>query len=108
MFGGALPELIAKRPEVPWSERDIRVTKFAGRAFLVVFAMTHLWASRYQMNEDGISYLDIGDAFFHGDWWAAVNLYWSPLYPLVLGGVRRALPVPMKLEYPLVHAAFCL
>ena len=32
------------------------------------------------MISDGVSYLDIGDAYFRGDWKAAVNAYWSPVY----------------------------
>ncbi len=56
------------------------------------------------MNPDGISYVDIGDAFFHGNWTAVLNPYWSPLYPVALGAARRIFSVPLKWEYPLIHA----
>jgi hypothetical protein len=81
----------------------MRFVKYAGRVFLVFFGAAHVWASDYMMNQDGTSYLDIGDAFFHGNWRAALNLHWSPLYALVLGAARRIFSVPMRWEYPLVH-----
>jgi hypothetical protein len=41
----------------------------------------HTWADRhYLVNADAMSYLDIADAYLRGDWHAAVNSYWSPLY----------------------------
>jgi hypothetical protein len=30
---------------------------------------------------DGISYLDIGDAYWRGDWHMAINAFWSPSIP---------------------------
>jgi len=40
------------------------------------------------MNPDGISYLEVGDAYLRGDWRAAVNGYWSPLYSLALATAK--------------------
>ena len=80
-----------------------RLARHLGRAFLVLFAAAHLWASDYWMGVDGISYLDIGDACFHGNWRAALNELWSPLYALVLGAARHIFSVPMIWEYPLIH-----
>lgn len=36
---------------------------------------------------DLVAYLDIGDAYWRGDFTGAINSYWSPLYSLILGGV---------------------
>jgi hypothetical protein len=36
---------------------------------------------------DLVSYLDIGDAYWRGDFQHAVNHYWSPMYSWILGGV---------------------
>jgi hypothetical protein len=65
----------------------------------------HAWvAARQQaMNEDGIAYLDMGDAFWRGDWGTAVSATWSPLYPWLLGLVMRVVQPPMRWEFPLVH-----
>jgi hypothetical protein len=47
---------------------------------------------RYQINPDGISYVDLVRLYAHGHLWTAVNAYWSPLYswlmaPLVAAGL---------------------
>ena len=61
------------------------------------------WISRQAMNTDGISYLDIADAIAHGHWAAAVNAYWSPLYPSLLALARMLLrPSPYN-EFAVVH-----
>jgi hypothetical protein len=74
---------------------------------LVVLSLggLHVWAAvvSHSMNEDGISYLDIGDAYFKGDWWAAVNSVWSPMYSWILGLVMRVAEPPMEWEFALVH-----
>ena len=55
------------------------------------------------MGEDGINYLDQGDAWMRGDWGMAVNGTWSPLYPLILGLVMRVARPSLTWEFPLVH-----
>ena len=47
-------------------------------ACALIVALIQLWAFRYQMGADGISYLDMADAFLRRDWGMAVNRYWSP------------------------------
>ena len=60
-------------------------------------------AARQSMNADGIAYLDMGDAFWRGDWPMAVNAVWSPLYGWVLGlALRVAQPAPAW-EFRLAH-----
>jgi hypothetical protein len=55
------------------------------------------------MNPDGMSYLDVGDSFFRRDWANAINAYWSPLYPWILGSVVGLAKPSPKWEFPLVH-----
>jgi hypothetical protein len=55
------------------------------------------------MNADGISYLDIGDAYVRGDWAAAINAVWSPMYSWTLGLVMHLVNPSMHWEFPLVH-----
>ena len=74
------------------------------RFFTLALGAGSAWASRSTMYPDGISYLDIGDAIWHGNWHGAINAYWSPLYPLVLGFFLKLLRPSMRWEYPLVHA----
>jgi hypothetical protein len=58
------------------------------RFFLVVtmaMAIAEAWINRFSINGDGVSYLDVGATYFRGDWSAAVNGYWSPLYSWCVG-----------------------
>jgi hypothetical protein len=55
------------------------------------------------MNPDGISYLDIGDAYWRGDWHNAINAYWSPLYSWILGFFLKVLKPSAYWEYPVAH-----
>ncbi len=43
------------------------------------------WAARFTIAHGAVSYLDMGDAYFRGDWAMAVNGYFNPLYAWVLG-----------------------
>ena len=52
------------------------------------------------MNEDGIGYLDLGDAWWHGDWAAAINTTWSPLYAWILGAVVNLTHPSVWWEFP--------
>lgn len=61
------------------------------------------WATRFSMYPDGISYLDIGDAYWRGDWHNAINAYWSPFYSLVVGFFVNAIKPSPYWEYSLVH-----
>ena len=75
------------------------------RILAVLLGVVHTWAAAisYSMNADGISYLDIGDAYVRGDWEVAINSVWSPMYSWILGGVLRIVKPSMAYEFPLVH-----
>jgi hypothetical protein len=60
-------------------------------------------ATRYAMQSDGISYLDMGGAIVRGDWGMAINGYWSPLYPLFLGLTLRILNPSPYWQFTVVH-----
>ncbi len=46
------------------------------------------WIGRHAMNSDGVSYLDLSQAYLRRDWRAALNAYWSPLYSWALAAAR--------------------
>lgn len=52
---------------------------------------------------DGISYLDIGDAYMRGDIHNAISAYWSPLYSWLLGLTMAAVKPSAYWELPVVH-----
>ena len=76
---------------------------WACRAIALLLGAASAWVARYTMYPDGVSYLDVGDAFWRGDWHNAINAYWSPLYPLILGLFMKLFGPSIRWEYPLVH-----
>src|SRR5215469_6753972 len=46
------------------------------------------WTSRFEMNPDGIQYLDNPSAYRQGDFRDALNPQWSPLYPWPIAGAE--------------------
>lgn len=88
----------------PARENYLLLRIFCWAAALALGA-AQAWATRFSMNPDGISYLDIGDAYWRGDWHNAINAYWSPLYSWILGFFLKVLKPSVYWEYPTVHLA---
>jgi hypothetical protein len=55
------------------------------------------------MNPDGMSYLDVGREFWHGNWQTAVSAYWSPLYAWLTGAIIGLVRPSPRWEFPLLH-----
>ena len=70
---------------------------------VVVLGAIQAWSSRHFINPDGVSYLDLADKYFQGDWAWAINAYWSPLYSWLLGAALYVLRPSPLWEYPVVH-----
>ncbi len=72
--------------------------------FAFFLGVLQTWAGLFSLDyTDGISYLDLSDAFRRGDLREALSPYWSPLYPglLALGfGILRPSPY---WEFPALH-----
>jgi len=62
------------------------------------------WASRYEMDPDGPSYIGIAEAYCRGDWLHALSAYWSPLYSWCIAAAMSLVHPSPYWEYPLVHA----
>ena len=73
---------------------------FAG----VVLAVVLVWASRFFVNPDGVSFLDLSDDIATGRWGNAVNAHWGPLYPAILSVWLRPLSPGSPFESTAVHA----
>jgi hypothetical protein len=69
----------------------------------IVLGAWQAWNFRFYMDADGISYLDIGDTYFRGDWNHAINAYWSPLYSWLLGSAIHFLKPSSFNEFTVVH-----
>ena len=57
----------------------------------------------YQANPDGVSYIDIAQAFAREGPGALVNGYWSPLFPALIGIAYRLSPPTLDTMYPIAH-----
>ncbi len=55
------------------------------------------------MNPDGVSYLDLADSWRRGDVAGGINAFWSPMYPMLLGGVFALLRPAPEWLFPCVH-----
>jgi hypothetical protein len=80
------------------------------RCIIIVFwliaiwlGIIHAWSGRHTMNPDGISYLDIGDAYFRRDWHMALNAFWSPFYSWLLGLIMFLVKPSGNNEFTIVH-----
>ncbi|HEV8235250.1 MAG TPA: hypothetical protein VGP84_11670, partial [Gemmatimonadaceae bacterium] len=81
--------------------RTIRLTAWAAILALVAF---QAYAQRFSIGPDGMSYLDLSDAVVDGRWSRLVNLYWSPLYPLLVGVGRLVAGAGPRWEVLTLHA----
>jgi hypothetical protein len=70
----------------------------------VVLGAVDAWATQFTMNPDGVSYLDMGDAYVRGDWHMAINGNWSPFYSWLLGLALKVLKPSAYWQYPVAHA----
>jgi hypothetical protein len=69
----------------------------------LVLGLVQAWANRFYMGNDGVSYLDMADAYLRGDWHTALNGSWNPLYAWLIGlGFLIFRPSPYW-EYPMVQ-----
>jgi hypothetical protein len=81
--------------------RTIRLTAWVAILALVAF---QAYAQRFSIGPDGMSYLDLSDAVVYGRWSTLVNLYWSPLYPLLIGVGRLVSGAGPRSEVLALHA----
>lgn len=107
---------MAPRPHHPWASpsssvpRDTgvvrpRVTRLRIAALVTALLLGFIqaWRSRHTMNPDGVSYLDISDAYLAGDWSAAINAFWSPLYSWLLAAATFVFRPSPYWEFTMVH-----
>lgn len=69
----------------------------------IVLGAAEAWTARFDMNPDGIQYLDNADAYWSGDFRHAINSQWSPLYPWLIGALFGAVRHTPYQEFQLVH-----
>ena len=73
------------------------------RCCVALLGAIQVWVYRSEMNNDGLFYLDVARTYASGDWAAAVNGFWSPLYSWIMAPLVLLIPSPQQ-EFAAVHA----
>jgi len=94
---------MACKREKPGEENSDYRARRCFWALAVVLGFLQAWTSRFDLVNDTVCYLDIGDHIWRGQWSMAVNGVWNPLYAAILGASLGVLKPSAYWEYPLVH-----
>ncbi|MFO0846323.1 MAG: hypothetical protein U0797_28765, partial [Gemmataceae bacterium] len=92
------------RPAEPAPDAVARRVRLVGGMVAVLVCACHALANRHLINPDGICYLDAAAAYQRGDWAAAVNAYWSPLYSWLLAAAFAVVRPAPYWECAVAHA----
>jgi hypothetical protein len=91
--------------DAPWEDEFLSAwARWLFWLFGLALGLMGVVTSRFSMNADGISYLDLAQDYLHSGWSALVNGYWSPFYPWLLGAGLRATRASMYWESTSAHA----
>jgi hypothetical protein len=100
---------IPDRPNHLPDASAVRVTVRC-RTVIIAFWMLALalgvlrtWATRYRIDPDTISYLDMADAYLRGDWSMAINGHWNPFYTWILCLMQLLVKPNPYWEFPAVY-----
>jgi 4-amino-4-deoxy-L-arabinose transferase-like glycosyltransferase len=86
------------------SDRErVRVVTLVFWALALALGGLRMWATRYGMDPDTISYLDMGDAYLRHDWRMALNGDWNPLYAWILVAGKAVFRPGQYWEFPYLH-----
>ena len=78
------------------------------RSVAIFLGLLQTWATRDSLDNDVVSYLDMGDALLRGDWATGINGTWNPLYAVLLSTVLRLTGVSPAREYAVIHGVVFL
>ncbi|MFB2833906.1 glycosyltransferase family 39 protein [Floridanema evergladense] len=102
-----LPTKTIKKPQATsFSQRKQPIVKLICWLIAILLGAVQAWANRFTVfSEDSISYIDVADAYLRGDWQAAINGNWSPLYSWILGLFFFIFKPSSYWEFPTVKLA---
>ena len=99
------PGVLASTPPGTGTPADRLIRRLTIGFCLValVLGAVQAWTTRFEMNPDGIQYLDHAAAYLHGDFHNALSTQWSPLYPWLIGALSAIVQPSREQQVPLVH-----
>ena len=78
--------------------------KFLLCGIAVGLGLVHTWLGLAAVHGmDGVSYLDMGDAYMRSDWDTAINGLWNPLYAVMAGAALHVVKPSPRWEFPFIH-----
>lgn len=83
--------------------RALARLRYGFLAAAVILGAVQYWAHRDTMYPDGLSYLEIAEAYLARDWANALNAYWSPLYSWVIAAALWLLRPSPDSTFALLH-----
>ena len=93
----------ANKQAIADEARLARRVRVGAWLFLVLAGGIETILVRHAMQDDGVNYLDLGDAILRRDWKVAVSGVWSPLYPFLQAlALRVVRPTPYA-QFTVVH-----
>jgi hypothetical protein len=94
---------MGRAPSPDRSNRGSWTVRIVCWFFALTIGALQTWALRFSIGEDGLSYLEIAEAYLRRDWQNAFSAYWSPAYSWIVAvGLGLARPTPF-LESTVVH-----
>jgi 4-amino-4-deoxy-L-arabinose transferase-like glycosyltransferase len=91
------------RRETPFETVITRRVRVGAWVFMVLAGAIETVAARHAMQDDGVNYLDLGDAIMRRDWSMALNGIWSPLYPFLQALALRLFKPGTYSQFTIVH-----
>jgi hypothetical protein len=86
------------------TERGQSIASRACVAGLIAVGALDAWFTRqWNVNPDGVSYIDVARAFVEHGPSGLINGYWSPLYPAVIGMAMKLFSPSPDTLYPMVR-----
>ncbi len=103
----SIAQSASERPQrvsvlAPWPAYHRRL-EWGFLTLAILLGSIQAWSTRHITDPDAVSYLDMGDAFMRQDWSMALNAYWSPLYPWLVGAFRAVVNPSPYWEYATMH-----
>lgn len=86
-----------------WRSPAARARRIGLSVILLVGTLDAWFFQRWNVDPDGVSYVDLARAFLAHGPSALVNGYWSPLFPALLGAAYRIVPPTVDTMYRTAH-----
>ena len=90
--------------EAPWRSPAARAGRVGLGVVLLLGALDAWFFQRWNVDPDGVSYVDLALAFAAHGPSALVSGYWSPLFPALLGVAYKIVPPTIETMYRTAHA----